>query len=184
MGKIPKKIVNAKLAKGFTLIEMIVVIVILGILAAVAIPRVFDMGSSARIASIRALAGSVKASVKLVKASTTLNGVGTPDPIPNITWVTAAGGTQLRIWSGYPDRWCDGIAIAQEGMTVPNGGCYLSANAVPFGSYTFYGFGNTRIPGGDAGWRIESAPAPMQCSVQYTYNGSGVPVISTNITGC
>jgi len=52
------------------------------------------------------------------------------------------------------------------------------------GDYTFYGYGNSQIPGGDAGWRIENAPDPKLCSVQYTYNGSGVPVVTANTSGC
>ena len=93
-------------------------------------------------------------------------------------------GNQIRVWSGYPDRWCDGIAATQQGVTPPSGGCYLSTAAVVVDGYTFYGFGNSQIPNGDAGWRIENSPTPMQCSVQYTYAGTGVPVIKVNTGGC
>ena len=166
------------------MIELIVVIVILGILSAVALPRMMDGGASARSASIRALAGSVKGSLSLVKGQTMINGLGTASAIRNITFTTLSDGTAIRIWSGYPDRWCDGIGATQQGMTPPTGGCYLSAAAVPFENYTFYGFGNNKIPGGDAGWRIETAPDPLRCSVQYTYNGTGVPNVTANTGGC
>jgi MSHA pilin protein MshA len=71
-----------------------------------------------------------------------------------------------------------------QGMSVPSGGCYLSSVAVPYGNYTFYGYGNSQIPSGNAGWLIESAPAPIQCSVEYIYNGTGVPAVIGNTNGC
>lgn len=46
---------------GFTLIELVMVIVILGILAAVAIPKFIDLTSNAQTAAINGLAGSLSA---------------------------------------------------------------------------------------------------------------------------
>lgn len=170
--------------QGFTLIELIVVIVILGVLSAVALPKFVDLGSSARISSIQALAGSVKTGIGMVKSLTAVRGAGTPAGVKDLTFVAMDSSTQLRVWNGYPDRWCDGIGSVVQGLTVPSNGCYLSSAAVQADGYTFYGFGNNKLPNGDAGWRIESAPTPMNCSVQYTYNGTGVPVITTNTSGC
>jgi MSHA pilin protein MshA len=77
------------LQAGFTLIELVVVIVILGILAAVAIPQFTDLASSAKAAVGQAACGALQSSAVLLYAS---NKAATPIATI-ITNTTVSGGS-------------------------------------------------------------------------------------------
>ena len=51
--------------KGFTLIELVMVIVILGILAAFALPKFANLGNDARVSVLKGAAGSVKSAAAI-----------------------------------------------------------------------------------------------------------------------
>ncbi|MFQ5673627.1 MAG: type II secretion system protein [Nitrospinales bacterium] len=67
-----KELVKNK--KGFTLIELIMVIVILGILAAVAVPKFIDLKGDARTARVQNLTGALRSAVNLLHARYIING--------------------------------------------------------------------------------------------------------------
>lgn len=59
---------------GFTLIELVVVIVILGILAATSAPKFVDLSSDAKAATIENLAGSIKTAAELANMKARIKG--------------------------------------------------------------------------------------------------------------
>lgn len=59
---------------GFTLIELVIIIVILGILGATAAPKFFDMGTEARIADLNGLKNVIKSTVEMTYANSVISG--------------------------------------------------------------------------------------------------------------
>ena len=60
--------------KGFTLIEIVMVIILLGILAAVAIPRFIDMSNQAKISATKGILGGTRGAIAIAYANNALHG--------------------------------------------------------------------------------------------------------------
>ncbi|WP_088329620.1 prepilin-type N-terminal cleavage/methylation domain-containing protein [Lacimicrobium sp. SS2-24] len=133
--------------RGFTLIELIIVIVVLGILAVIAAPKFLDISADARIASLEALKGNMRSASDLVNYKARIENKTDCSTDPTID----VGTETITLRCGYPCPHPSGIARAvatDDPFEWIGGNCGGQLGAIDV--------------------RISNAPDPANCKIRYT----------------
>jgi len=169
--------------KGFTLIELILVIVILGIIAATAIPKFSNLTRDARIAKLEGMRGAMHSGTTMIYSKAVIQGKISGDDTITLD------GASISLHSGYPiGHWAYGLShtVNLEGLTYTSGDDVCASEWCGRGNQTSIPSGKTTISPGMIGKiYTEGYRYSAQCGVYYINHANGtVPEIGLETDDC
>mgnify|MGYP001235075403 CR=1 FL=1 len=142
-----------KTQSGFTLIEMVAVIIILAIMAATALPKFTNLTGEARYSALNGLAGGLRSAAVLGRAKWLAAQSGNLDnvdfngtAVSVIAWTTAGSSVNGINYTGYPTGNSPGIETAMDSL----------------GTFT-----SGAEPGGIVAWWPNGVVTSSSCAVKY-----------------
>ena len=167
-----------KKQSGFTLIELVVVIIILGILAVTAAPKFINLQSDARASTVKGLEAAIKGADTLINSKSLIAGNNTVADTDGPTVTVETGKTVLINYGHATPVWTDSLENALDINAADSGTSsewiYLEDSASK--SIYFYPQGQVSPKATPAG----------QCYVQYVNDltAYGPITVNTVVSGC
>lgn len=168
---------------GFTLIELVVVIIILGLLAVVAAPKFINLKTDAHIAAIEGATGSIKTAVTLFKTKTLTSGNTLTDTVE----FSGIKGSNYQPWAAAANPTGTGFNAGYTSAPEIFKAAGLDVNDWAYRIYTLSG--SYILAAAPKGVLAVAEPTSAEviatsCYFQYHWKTAGEPEITKVITGC
>lgn len=156
---------------GFTLIELAIVVLIIAIVAAAAMPRLFNLGRDARVARAEAAHNAVRAAAQITRmAALVRNSLG--DGTQAADSEVLLDGIKVRTNYGYPEASAAGI---------------ITAAAIAPAADALQIHGGGAAAGSTLTFQVHGARTPQRCGFSYTSPataGQAPKISALDTAGC